>query len=83
MGAVTIAAALIAMLLTSVGYYIVIPFAYDLKETFNAKVTDPQALAFGAQFYYIIGIFPILFFGAIAISAWQQTTNEANANTFG
>jgi len=80
MGAVTIAAALIAMLLISVGYYIIMPYAYNIKETFVGKTTDPQALAFGAQLYYIIGIFPLLFFGAVALSSWQQTTNDASSS---
>jgi len=79
MGAVTIAFALIAMFVTGAAYYVVIPYYYNIKLNFDANpyaIADADAIAFGDTIYNIIGIFPLLFFGAIALNGWLQTIRE-------
>ena len=83
MGAVIIAFAIIAIVMTGVSYYIVIPAVFNIKGTFDDKVTDPQSLAFGETLYDIIGIFPLLFLGAIFLNAYQKSTRRSSIDAFG
>ena len=80
MGAVIIAFALLAILVTGASYYVVIPYYFNIKASFAAHVTDARALAFGETVYDIVGIFPLLFFGAIALNAWTQSHRQSNAD---
>lgn len=82
MGAVIIAFAIVAVLLTGVSYYLVLPFAYNAKASFAAGIasTDPQALAFGEVLYDVVGIFPLIFFGAIALNSMQKSVRDSNSD---
>jgi len=79
MAAIIICFAIIAIILTGASYYIVIPFVFDIKAGFNAKVTDPRALAFGETLYDIIGIFPVIYVGAIFLNAYQKSVRQSNS----
>jgi hypothetical protein len=83
MGAVIIVGFLVAMILTGVTYYIVIPYAYNIKGFFEDKVDDPRSIAFGRLLYQIIGIFPLLFLGAIFLNSYQKSTRQHSADQFG
>lgn len=83
MGALIIGFALVALLLTGVAYYIVLPAAFNMKGTFDDKVVDAQSVAFGDMLYEIIGIFPLLFVGAIFLNAYQKSTRNQSLSAFG
>jgi len=83
LGAIIIALALVAIILTGAAYYIIIPYYYNIKLGFEARVTDNRALEFGDTIYTIIGIFPLLFFGAIALNAWVQSSRQSNQEEIG
>jgi hypothetical protein len=81
MGAVVIAFALVAILLTGSLYYLVIPYYYNIKAHFDADpsvLADARAQAFGTTIYNIVGIFPMIFFGAIALNSWVQMHRQSN-----
>lgn len=82
MGAIIIAFALVAIIMTGAAYYVVIPYFYNIKAAFAGNTTDPDALAFGDVIYNTIGVFPLLFLGAIALNAWAQSVRQQNQEGF-
>lgn len=83
MGALIIGFAIVAIIFTGVMYYIIMPAAFDFRASFAAKVSDPRALAFGELLYDVIGIFPLIFLGAIFLNAYQKSTRGHSINAFG
>lgn len=64
-------------------YYIVIPTVFGMKATFDDRVTDAQALAFGEIIYDIVGVYILLFVGAIFLNAYQKSTRNSSISAFG
>lgn len=78
MGAVIIGFALVALFLAGAAYYIVMPYAFNLRAHFAASVTDPDALEFGETLYDIVGIFPLTLLGAVFLNSYQNSVRQSN-----
>lgn len=75
-----------ALALTSVGYYMVLPAYFGVKEYFMALPivqSHAEAQAFGDLLYNICGIFPLLFLGAIFLYAYQNSVRQRSFEAFG
>lgn len=69
--------------MTGTMYYIVMPAMFDWRASFAAKVSDVRALEFGELLYDVIGVFPLIFLGAIFLNAYQKSTRDHSINAFG
>ena len=80
---VIIVMGLVAMVLVGVAYYVVIPMAFNVKALFEEKVTDPAMLARSDQLYAIIGLFPLIFIGAIFLNMYTKSVRQHSSGIFG
>lgn len=83
MSALIIGFAIVAILLAGVMYYIYVPAIFNMKGTFEDKVTDAQSLAFGDTLYDVVGIFLLFTIGAVFLNAYQKSTRNHSLTSFG
>lgn len=83
MGATNIAFMFVAIATVSILYYIVMPLAFDAKNWFVTKTDDARAIAFGHFIYDVVGVFPLIFLGAIFLNTYQKSTRQHSQEYFG